>query len=120
MTDMAIIGRAGVGIAIMIVLDIVAGFSAAVSRGEVDSQKLREGLMHKLALVLGYALAIALEYENAVLHLGIDVPLVSGVAAYIALMEACSVYENVRLINPEFEFTNFDNLFKKVKGDKDE
>jgi hypothetical protein len=35
-------------------------------------------------------------------------------------MEACSVYENVRLIKPEFEFTNFDNLFKKVKGDKDE
>lgn len=116
MTDIAIIGRAGIGIAIMIVLDIVAGFSAAVSRGEVDSKKLREGLMHKLAIVIAYALAIALEYENAILKLGVDVPLVSGVATYIALMEACSIYENIKLINSDFRFDKFEDLFKFKKN----
>lgn len=116
MTDISIIGEAGAGIAIMIVLDIVAGFSSAVTRGEVDSRILREGLMHKLALILAYALAIALEYENTILDLGIDVPIVMGVAAYIVVMEACSVYENIRSINPDFAFTSFDEIFRKLRG----
>lgn len=119
MTDLAIVGQAAAGIAIMIVLDVVAGLSAAISRGEVDSKRLREGLMHKLALIIAYALAIALEYENAVLHLGINVPLVTGVAAYIIIMEACSVYENIRLINPDFRFEKFDDLFKSGEREDD-
>lgn len=118
--DFDIIGKAVTGVAIMIILDIVAGFSAAVSRGEVDSKKLREGLMHKVALMLAVTLAIALEYENKMLELGISIPIVTAMSTYIIIMEACSVYENIRRINPEFRFTALEDIFKEFdKKDKE-
>lgn len=121
MVDFAIINKAVTGVALMIVLDIAAGFVAAVSRGEVDSKKLREGLMHKVGLMLAVALAIAMEYENAMFDLGIDIPIVTAMSTYIIIMEACSVYENIRKINPEFRFTKLEDIFKELdKKDKKE
>lgn len=121
MVDFAIINKAVTGVALMIVLDIAAGFVAAVSRGEVDSKKLREGLMHKVGLMLAVALAIAMEYENAMFDLGINIPIVTAMSTYIIIMEACSVYENIRKINPEFQFTKLEDIFKELdKKDKKE
>lgn len=118
MTDMTIIGDAAIGIMIMICLDILAGLVSAASRGEINSTKLRQGLLHKLGLVLAFALAVALEYEEHVLPIGMSTPLVVPVSVYIIITEACSVYENIRTINPDFTFTGFDDLFKKI--DKEE
>lgn len=119
MVDFALINKAVTGVAVMIVLDIVAGFVAAVSRGDVDSKKLREGLMHKVGLMLAVALAIAMEYENAMFDLGINIPIVTAMSAYIIIMEACSVYENIRKINPEFRFTKLEDIFNELdKKDK--
>lgn len=114
MTDMTIIGDAAIGIMIMICLDIVAGLVSAASRGEINSTKLRQGLLHKLGLVLAFALAVALEYEESILPIGMSAPLVVPVSVYIIITEACSVYENIRTINPDFTFTGFDDLFKKI------
>lgn len=114
MTDMTIIGDAAIGIMIMICLDILAGLVSAASRGEINSTKLRQGLLHKLGLVLAFALAVALEYEEHVLPIGMSTPLVVPVSVYIIVTEACSVYENIRTINPDFTFTGFDDLFKKI------
>lgn len=109
--ELETIGRAAGAVGIMIALDVVAGITAAASRGDIQSSKLREGLMHKVALVLAFSLGVALEYAEGVLPLGMDVPLVVPVASYIILMEACSTYENVRRINPEFKFDGFGALF---------
>lgn len=114
MTDINIIGKAAAGVLILIALDIVAGITAAASNGEIDSSKLRHGLFHKVGQVLAFALSVALEYEEHVLPLGMDVPLVLPVSAYLILMEACSVYENIKSINPEFKFTSFEDLFKTI------
>lgn len=118
MVDFEFVSKAAAGIFIMITLDVAAGLTAAISRGEVDSKILREGLMHKLALMIAFALAVALEYESSVLDLGIQVPLITGISAYIMLMEACSVYENIRSVNPDFEFEGFDKLFHKLGNDE--
>lgn len=99
----------------MIALDVVAGIASAASRGELDSTKLRMGLLHKLGLVLAFALAVALEWEESVLAIGIEVPLVVPVTAYIVLMEACSVYENIKSMNPDFRFEKFEDLFEFKK-----
>lgn len=76
--------------------------------------------MHKLALVLAFSLAVALEWCEHSLPMGVEVPLVLPVAAYIIIMEACSVYENIRSVNPDFRFTKFDELFRFKDGDKGE
>lgn len=112
------IGKAAAGVGLMIVLDILSGFTAAASNGELSSKRLREGLMHKLAVVLAVALAVALEWEQTILPIGLNVPIVSAVATYIIIMETCSIYENVKKINPEFEWQGLDNLFKFSNDDE--
>lgn len=119
MTDMSLVGDAGAGVLIMITLDVIAGVVSAASRGEIDSTKLRRGLLHKLGLVLAFALAVALEYEESVLPIGMSAPLILPVSVYIILMEACSVYENIKQINPDFQFKSFDELFDKLGSQQD-
>ncbi len=116
MTSFETIGAAAGVCGIMIVMDVAAGVLSAATRGELNTTKLRHGLFHKLGLVLTYALAVALEYACDVLPLGIDMPLVIPVAAYITLMEAMSVYENVKQINPDIKVEKFEDLFKFSHG----
>lgn len=120
MIDITIIGNAAAVAGAMIALDVVAGLVSAASRGELDSTKLRQGLMHKAGLCLAFSLAIVLEYGESVVPLGISVPLVIPVVSYIILMEACSVYENIKRINPDFEFSRFEDLFDKIDKDGEE
>ena len=120
MTDISIIGTAGGAVLVLITLDVVAGILSAASRGDISSRKLREGLMHKLALVLAFALAVALEWCEASIPIGLSIPLIMPVASYIIVMEACSIYENVRSVNPDFRFEGFDELFRIRTGSKEE
>lgn len=122
MTSFETIGAAAGVCGIMITMDIVAGVLSAATRGELNTQKLRIGLFHKLALVLTFVLAVAIEYACEVLPMGVTIPLVLPVATYIALMEACSVYENIKRINPDVKVEKFEDLFKFSHGtesDKD-
>lgn len=111
MTDIQIIGDGACVAGAMIALDVIAGLVSAASRGELDSTKLRQGLIHKIGLCIAFAMACILEYGESVVPLGISVPLVIPVVSYIILMEACSVYENIKRINPEFKFESFEELF---------
>lgn len=113
------ISRAAIGIGIMIVLDVVAGITAAASNGDIDSKKLRQGLMHKLGLVIAFALSVALEYECSILPLDITVPLVAPISVYIVFMEACSVYENITQINPDFRPEKLEDLFRNTPKGRD-
>lgn len=116
MTSFETIGAAAGVCGIMIIMDIVAGILSAATRGELNTQKLRIGLFHKLALVLTFVLAVAIEYACEVLPMGVTIPLVLPVATYIALMEACSVYENIKQINPDVKVERFEDLFKFSHG----
>lgn len=117
MTSCETITAAASVVGIMITLDVVSGIASAASRGELRTSKLREGLMHKLALVLTIVLAIALEYASDVLPIDVKVPLVIPVCAYITLMEACSVYENIKSMNPDVRVQSFEDLFQLPKTD---
>lgn len=99
-------------VGLMICLDVAAGILSAATRGDIDSSTLRHGLLHKLALVVAIALAIALEVAESVLAVGASVPLVVPVAGYIAIMEACSIYENLKHVNPDLHIKQFDDLFR--------
>lgn len=106
------IAAAAAVVAVMIVLDVLAGLLSAASRGDIDSSTLRHGLLHKLALVVAFALALVLEYAESILDIGACVPLVVPVATYITVMEACSVYENLRRVNPDLHIKSFEDLFR--------
>ncbi len=97
-------------IAVLMVLDIATGFAGAVKQGVVESGKMREGLWHKAGFVGLVILAIV--WEVVAMWINFDavskgtgaivpeLPAVSGVCAFIALIELVSVCENLCVLNP--------------------
>lgn len=82
------------------VLDFVSGTVVAVIRHEWKSKIMREGLLHKCSLLLCVVLGVVLDMGQHYLELGISIPAYQCISAYITLMEAGSVIENVCKVNP--------------------
>lgn len=99
---------------VFVALDVVFGFAGAVVNKEVSSQKMREGVGHKLGIIGAIALAMVVEACCDYVDLGIDVPVVGATAAYLVLMEAWSVCENLVKMNPELESLPVFSLIKKA------
>ena len=75
---------------IFMVADIITGFMQAVINKDVDSQKMREGIMRKGLLMLVIILSFVAQYA-------FNIPQVSKVVClYIIFMEIISILENVK------------------------
>lgn len=75
---------------IFMVADIITGFMQAIINKDVDSQKMREGIMRKGLLILVIILSFVAQYA-------FNIPAVSKVVClYIIFMEVISILENVK------------------------
>lgn len=95
-----------------IVLDVISGISYAVKSKTWTSTKMREGLFHKMALIIFIALAILCDYGQRFLNLGFNIPITTGVLIYVCSMEIGSTGENLVKINPELK-VKVKSLFTK-------
>lgn len=104
----------------LMLLDVLSGVVCAVVRHDFESAKMRDGIGHKVVMLLVIALAVVVEiathYTEA---LGISVPLVIPVCAYIALMEVASVLETIHDTYPELGWGIFE-IFGIDKEQTDE
>ncbi|NGM16561.1 holin [Eggerthellaceae bacterium zg-893] len=103
----------------LILGDLATGLCGAIKSKDLDSTKLRDGLWHKMGFILLIAFAYALEYAAGYIDIGIDVPAVGAVCAYIMLTEGVSITENLCIINPEIAQSPVGAIFKhdaKVQG----
>lgn len=70
--------------------DIITGFIQAVINNNVDSQKMRNGLLHKVALITILILGFVVE-------LAFNLKIVSkGICIFIIFMETISIAENLK------------------------
>lgn len=83
------------------VLDFISGTVVAVIQHKWKSRIMREGLLHKCSLLLCVVLGVVLDMGQHYLELGISIPAYQCISAYITLMEAGSVIENVCKANPQ-------------------
>lgn len=91
--------------------DILTGFIQAVINDDVQSKKMREGLLHKSLIVIVLILSV-------VASITFNINLISQfVSGYIILMETISIFENLKKAG-----LNFDDLLKIFvkKGEKNE
>lgn len=96
---------------IFIVLDIASGMAQAFANKNVSSEKLRQGLFHKMAFIFAIALGYLIEYAMGYMNLGFDAPIAIVVCVYVCLTEIISIVENITLLNPELRNTKFLELF---------
>ncbi len=105
------------------VFDIVTGWIQAAVNQTFSSTKMREGLWHKMVLILIVCLAIVLQgFTSHIGDTGWSMPLIYPVCAYIAVMEVASILENVKSAYPDIAdsplFKLFDNANKTQEDTK--
>lgn len=70
--------------------DIITGYIQALINRNVDSQKMRTGLLHKILIILVIILSF-------VLQLAFGIEYISGVVCiYVVIMELVSILENLK------------------------
>ena len=79
-----------IGTFIFMLADIISGFISAVIQKNVDSQKMREGLLRKILLVIIIALSFIVQYTFNITSIS------KVVCIYIIVMEIISILENIK------------------------
>lgn len=69
--------------------DIVTGYTQAWINKTVDSQKMREGLLHKSLIILVIILSFVIQFAFNIKYIA------SFVCVYVVLMEIMSIMENL-------------------------
>lgn len=95
--------------AVMMLLDVVTGFSGAVKDKAVESGKMREGLWHKAGFFGLIGLAAIWEVGSVWLNAEVagagvsvpDIPAVGAVCTFIVATEVVSILENLCALNPD-------------------
>lgn len=99
-------------ISVFVVLDIVSGIIKAIENENLSSQKMREGLFHKITFYIAFSVSVAIEIGSNIIDLGYNVPLAAGVTLYICLTEIVSIIENICEINPELKDSDITRILK--------
>lgn len=106
---------------LMMLADIAVGFVGATVRHDISSTKMREGIGHKvMVLVLiavAYLLGVGLGHVSGI---EAEIPSTEVVCWYVVVMELASILENVSLAWPEFADTRLFRYFSKMAGDDED
>lgn len=98
-----------------IAFDVLTGLIKAFKEKGYNSTIMREGGYHKSMEIIAVVGAYLLEYAIKYVDLGINVPCVNVVVAYICIMEFISILENMCAVNPEL-CSLFKPYLEKLKG----
>lgn len=101
--------------ALFIAFDFLTGFIMGLATTGFNSTIMRQGLFHKLALVMVMAFGGLCDYGQQFVDIGINVPVAPAFCAYIVLMEIGSIIENIGKINPEIVIPSIRSRFEKLK-----
>ena len=99
-----------------IALDFITGLIQSLATATFSSSIMRQGLFHKLGLLLCIVLGVLVDYAQTWLDLGVSVPVAGAVCAYIVIMEIGSSLENICKINPDLMPDKLVALFGNLKG----
>lgn len=100
-----------------VALDFITGMIKAFGTKSFTSTKMRQGLYHKVGLVLCIILGVLIDYAQEYLSLGISLPVAATICVYIVLMEISSIAENILEINPELQGWKIAVLFESFRKD---
>lgn len=106
-------------VGVFILFDILTGILKAISKGNLNSTYLRQGLFHKLSEVIAVIGSHLLEHGVQYIKITVDLPILGVVSTYICVMELISILENLCEINPSLNKL-LKPYLEKLKGDNDD
>ena len=102
---------------LFMVFDILTGTAAAWTRHEINSTKAREGIEHKVGMLLLIAFGVLLDTSQAIVDLGLEVPTCAAICLLIVATEIYSIVENCARMLPDELAAKLVDLFH-LSGDK--
>ena len=97
---------------IMMCADILVGFIGAVIQKNISSTKMREGILHKILMLILIFLCLTIEIAAShMFKLPYDIPTCEVICAYVCVMELASIIENISTAYPEFAKSGLAKLF---------
>ena len=106
---------------VMMLADIIVGFTGAVVRHDIRSTKMREGIGHKVMILVliavAYVLGVGLGHVSGI---SAEIPSTEIVCWYVVVMEIASILENISKVWPEFSGTSLFKYFSKMAGDDED
>lgn len=98
---------------VMMAFDYLTGFMKAVHNKDIQSSKLRDGLMRKFGELITIVISLFLQYS-----IGLPKEITIFIAIYIIVMELISIIENLDAIGVQVPKWMKDHLLQ-VKEDND-
>lgn len=97
---------------IMMCADILVGFIGAVIQHNISSLKMREGILHKVLMLILIFLCLIIEISTShMFKLPYDIPTCEVICSYVIVMELTSIIENISIAYPEFSKSGLSKLF---------
>jgi toxin secretion/phage lysis holin len=97
---------------VMMCADIVVGFVQAAINNQLSSTKMRQGLLHKVLILILIFICLAIEIGiGHTVKLPYDIPTCEVVCGYVIVMELVSILENIARGYPEFANSQLFKLF---------
>lgn len=109
---------------IMMCADVLVGFIGAVIQHNISSSKMREGILHKILMLILIFLCFAIEVTSShMFKLPYDIPTCEVVCGYTVIMELASIIENISTAYPKFAKSGLAKLFnlqekKEINNDE--
>ena len=97
---------------VMMCADVVVGFIQAAINNRLSSTKMRQGLLHKVLILILIFVCLAIEIGiSHTVKLPYDIPTCGVVCGYVIVMELISILENIARGYPEFADSQLFKLF---------
>ena len=106
---------------VMMCADVVVGFIQAAINNQLSSTKMRQGLLHKVLILILIFVCLAIEVGiGHTVKLPYDIPTCEVVCGYVIVMELVSILENIGRGYPQFADSQLFKLFNLSDKDKEQ
>lgn len=106
---------------VMMCADVVVGFLQAAINNQLSSTKMRQGLLHKVLILILIFVCLAIEIGiSHTVKLPYDIPTCGVVCGYVIIMELVSILENIARGYPQFADSQLFKLFNLSDKDNKE
>lgn len=106
---------------VMMCADVVVGFIQAAINNQLSSTKMRQGLLHKVLILILIFVCLAIEVGiGHTVKLPYDIPTCEVVCGYVIVMELVSILENIGRGYPQFEDSQLFKLFNLNDKNKEQ
>lgn len=106
---------------VMMCADVIVGFIQAAINNRLSSTKMRQGLLHKVLILILIFVCLAIEIGiSHTVKLPYDIPTCGVVCGYVIIMELVSILENIARGYPQFADSQLFKLFNLSDKDNKE